>query len=114
METIFQYLVDNFGNKTNLVDDLVKELKTLSHAKNVALKKENVELKNKLKTANNMFQTIVDEQSRRLTAMGNTMEIFFQSLVDEFRKSLGFLKNWRKKAKLFLIQILPWAWNSTN
>jgi hypothetical protein len=38
METIFQDLVDDFGNKTNLVNDLMKEVKTLSHAKNVSLK----------------------------------------------------------------------------
>jgi hypothetical protein len=38
METIFQDLVDDFGNKTDLVDDLMKEVKTLSHTENVVLK----------------------------------------------------------------------------
>jgi hypothetical protein len=45
METIFQNLVDAFGNKTNLVDDLMKEVKILSH-ENTALKTKHVELKN--------------------------------------------------------------------
>jgi hypothetical protein len=31
METIFQDLVDDFGDKKDLVDDLVKEVKVLSH-----------------------------------------------------------------------------------
>jgi cell division protein FtsB len=83
METIFQDLVDDFGNKTDLVDDLVKEVKTLSH-ENVSLKTENAGLKNQLKTAENVFQTVVTEHSRRVTSMGNTMEIFFQTLADEF------------------------------
>ena len=38
METIFQDLVDDFVTKTYLVDDLGKEMKTLSHAKNIFLK----------------------------------------------------------------------------
>jgi len=33
METIFHNLVDDFCNKTNLIDGLVKEVKTLSHEK---------------------------------------------------------------------------------
>jgi hypothetical protein len=33
METIFQDLVDNFGNKKDLVVDLEKEVKTLSYRK---------------------------------------------------------------------------------
>jgi hypothetical protein len=37
--------VDDFGNKIDLVDDLMKEVKTVSHAENVALKTENGELK---------------------------------------------------------------------
>jgi chromosome segregation ATPase len=39
METIFQDLVDEFGTKTDLVDDLEKEVKNLSHTENVVLKK---------------------------------------------------------------------------
>jgi hypothetical protein len=38
METIFQDLVDEFGNKSDLVNDLEKEVKTLSHTENVVLK----------------------------------------------------------------------------
>jgi len=38
METIFQDLLDDFVTKTYLVDDLGKEMKTLSHTKNVFLK----------------------------------------------------------------------------
>jgi len=45
MEAIFQDLVDDFGNKIDLFDDLVKEVKTLYH-ENASLKIENAELKN--------------------------------------------------------------------
>ena len=41
MENIFRNLVDEFGDKTNLIDDLKIEVKYLSHAKNVVLK-ENI------------------------------------------------------------------------
>jgi hypothetical protein len=44
METIFQDLVDDFSDKKDLVDDLVKEVKVLSH-ENVSLKIENAGLK---------------------------------------------------------------------
>jgi hypothetical protein len=45
METIFQDLVDQFGDKNDFVDDLTKEVKTLSH-ENVSFKTENAGLKN--------------------------------------------------------------------
>jgi uncharacterized protein YjgD (DUF1641 family) len=71
METIFHDLVDYFDNKTDLVDDLMKEVKILSHIENVSLKTKNEEMENQLKTVENMFQTVVTEQSRRVTSMGN-------------------------------------------
>jgi len=40
METIFQNIVDEFGEKPNLVDDLEEKAKALSHAENVALKEK--------------------------------------------------------------------------
>jgi hypothetical protein len=43
METIFQDLVDDFGDKTNFVDDLVKEMKSLSH-ENASSKTDNARL----------------------------------------------------------------------
>jgi regulator of replication initiation timing len=84
MEIIFQDPVDDFCNNNNLVDDLVKEMETLSHAENDTLKIENVELKNQLKIGENMFQTVMVEQSKKVTFMRNTMEIFFQTLGDKF------------------------------
>jgi hypothetical protein len=42
METIFQDLVDDFGNKIDLVNNLMKEVKTLSHENNAL----NIGLKN--------------------------------------------------------------------
>jgi cell division septum initiation protein DivIVA len=90
METIFQDLVDDFGNKVDLVDDLVKEVKTLSHKK-ITLKTENVELKNQLKYAKDMFQTVVTEQSRRVTSLGNTATSFFQTLAEEFEENSNLL-----------------------
>jgi regulator of replication initiation timing len=48
METIFQDPVDDFGNTTNIFDDLVKEVKTLCH-ENDALKTKNEKLKNQIK-----------------------------------------------------------------
>ena len=40
IKNIFQNLVDEFGDKTNLIDDLEIEVKYLSHAKNVVLKEK--------------------------------------------------------------------------
>ena len=40
MENIFQNLVDEFGDKTNLIDDLEIEVKALSHNENVVLKEK--------------------------------------------------------------------------
>jgi hypothetical protein len=77
IKTIFQDLVDDFGNKIDLVTDLEKEVKTLSHTENVSLNIENAGLKNQLKNEENMFQTAMVEQSMRVIVMGNTMEIFF-------------------------------------
>jgi hypothetical protein len=54
METIFQDMVDAFGEKTDLVDDLLKELKSLSHEKH-SLKVENVGLKTQSKIVEDMF-----------------------------------------------------------
>lgn len=64
METIFQDLVDDYGTKTNLVDDLEKEVKTLSHTENIVLKtnicrleESNTQLANEVAH----LQTFVDE-----------------------------------------------------
>jgi len=46
--------VDDFGNKTDLVDDLLKEVKSISH-ENVSLKKKNARMKNQLNIAKDMF-----------------------------------------------------------
>lgn len=64
METIFQDLLDDYGTKTNLVDDLEKEVKTLSHTENIVLKtnicrleESNTQLANEVAH----LQTFVDE-----------------------------------------------------
>jgi hypothetical protein len=44
MDNIFQELVDDFGDNIDLVDDLVKEVRVLSH-ENVSLKTKNAGLK---------------------------------------------------------------------
>jgi hypothetical protein len=45
METIFQDFVDDFSDKKDLVDDLMKEVKFISR-ENIALKTKNAGLKN--------------------------------------------------------------------
>jgi hypothetical protein len=52
-----------------------------------------------LKTAENMFQIVVIEHSRRVTIMGNTMEIFFQTLVDEFQDNSDLLEDLEEEVK---------------
>jgi regulator of replication initiation timing len=98
METIFQDLVDDFGDKTNIVDDIVKEVKSLSH-ENVSLKTENAELKNQLKYVEDVFQTVVTKHSRRVAAMGNTTTSFFQTLADEFEKKSDLLEDLEEEVK---------------
>jgi hypothetical protein len=54
METIFQDPMNDFCDKINLVDDIVKEVKSLSHD-NDSSKKKNPGMKNKLNTIENVF-----------------------------------------------------------
>jgi hypothetical protein len=96
METIFQDPVDDFGDKTDLVDDLVMEVKYLSH-ENVSLKTKNAGLENQLKIAENVFQTIVIEHSRKVTPRGTVQQDFYRLLQTNLRRTLTFLKTWRKK-----------------
>jgi regulator of replication initiation timing len=85
METIFQDLVNDFHNKIDLVDDLVKEVKSISQ-ENVSLKTKNAGLKNKLKTTEEIFQTAVNDHSRRIVSMGNTATSFSRILQMNLRK----------------------------
>jgi hypothetical protein len=98
METIFQHLVDDFSDKTDLVDNLVKEVKIIS-LENVALKKENAGLKNQWKYAKDVFQIAMAEHSRRIVSMGNTAASFFQTLADEFEEKSDLLEDLEEEAK---------------
>jgi len=62
METIFQDLVDEFGDKNDLVDIFALEVKTLS-LENDSIMKKNVGLKNQLMYSKDVFYTIVTEHS---------------------------------------------------
>jgi regulator of replication initiation timing len=76
METIFQYLVDDFDDKTHLLNDLVNKVKSLSH-ENVSLKTKNEGLKNQLKYVEDMFHTIMNDHSIRVSTTGNTTSNLF-------------------------------------
>ena len=62
METIFQDLVDEFGDTNDLVDIFALEVKTLS-LENDSIMKKNVGLKNQLKYSKYVFYIVVTEHS---------------------------------------------------
>jgi regulator of replication initiation timing len=98
MDTIFKDLVDDFGNKTNLVDDLMKEVENIS-LENTTLKTENAGLKKQLKYDKDMFETLVPQHSRRVASLGKIVERFFQSLIDELKEKYNLLGDLEEDVK---------------
>jgi chromosome segregation ATPase len=90
METIFQDLVDEFGTKSDLVNDLEKEVKNLSHTENVVLKtnicrleESNTHLANKV----SHLQAFVDELREEVAPLqedNNHLFDEYQALKEDY------------------------------
>jgi hypothetical protein len=52
-----------------------------------------------LKTIEEVFQTVVNEHSRRVAAMGNTTTIFFETPADEFEEKSNLLEELEEELK---------------